>query len=202
MSEEIDREEVERQHARMQLIYAEVAASVGCTQNTVVWVNNAISYLSERKRRDSAASDSFHSSAKEVCLALLRDVNVMCPDPVGVVLERLKISTSEDIGKIVYGLAEKGAIQASASDSQADFDGLYSPKTIDVFLREHGIRKPLFSLYLRYRQIMWCFYGVGTAIVIGSYFFDVDRSISWSGWILGMLGFFMQFHTPSEPQRF
>jgi hypothetical protein len=41
--------------------------------------------------------------------------------------------------------------------------------------------------------ISWAFYLIGTAIVLGSYVGVVSPGIGWIGWIIGMIGWGMQF---------
>ena len=67
--------------------------------NTISWISYAITALSERK-----SSSSRHSNAREVCSALLRDLNEFYSGDIEAGLRNVEISCSEDIGRVVGGL--------------------------------------------------------------------------------------------------
>jgi uncharacterized repeat protein (TIGR04138 family) len=180
----------------------ELSDSLGFTKNTIDWILFGIKTLSDRKQQQAQDGVSYHISAKDICVALLRDVRCTCKDPVGVVLTRLKIKSSKDIGLIVYGLIEKNLLNASEDDSINDFDDLFDESNLGEFLANHGIGKSPINFQERYRQLMWICYSVGTLIVLFAYLLIVESTIARYGWMLAMAGFLMQFYKPPEPKRF
>ena len=180
----------------------ELSESLGYTKHTINWVYGGIGLLSERKKQEVPEGESFHVSAVDVCTALLRDIRSTCKEPIRDILSDLKIESSKDIGRIVYGLVDKKLINNSEDGSITEFDNLFDQSSLNEFLANHGIKEKVLDLRLCYRQLMWFFYSVGTILVVGSYLDIVEPVIAWAGWALAMVGFLMQFYTPPAPKRF
>jgi hypothetical protein len=118
------------------------------------------------------------------------------------VLSEMKIDSSRDIGRIVYGLVDNQLINADEHDSVKDFDDLFDKDSLNRFLEQSGIRKSGFDFRRLYKHLMWFLYSVGILLVLGSYFDVVEPRFAWAGWVLGMIGFGMQFVKFPDPERF
>src|SRR4051794_34591638 len=84
-----------------------VADELGIPANTIAWISAGVGVLSDRKSRSPS-----HSNAREVCSALLRDLNEFYTGDIEAGLRQVQISCSEDVGRVVWGLVSKQVIQA------------------------------------------------------------------------------------------
>jgi len=182
--------------------YHELSEELGYHSNTIAWIHCAIKTLCQRKKEQSDDDQPLHITAEELCAALIKDVNQLYDKPVQKTLRDLKLSSSQDIGKIVFGLIEKKLVTTSPDDSISDYENIFSLDNLDVYLSEAGIRKRTLSVYRWYRKTMWTFYIIGTAIVVASYCNLVGNRLAWGGWIIAMCGFMMQFVKRPTRKRF
>lgn len=182
--------------------YLELSDELGYHQNTIRWVHYAVKILSERKNGNSGNDQPSHITAKELCTTLIKDANQLYDESIQKTLQDLKLLSSKDIGKIIYGLADNKLVTTGPNDSITDYDNIFSMDNLDAFLSEAGIIQQTSRCYWWYRSVMWTFYIVGTAIVVASYGNIVSSHIAWIGWIIAMCGFLMQFVKRPEKKRF
>ncbi len=105
--------------ANLQPIY-EVAQEMGCPTGTVLFVLGVLS--DARKKRQRERGDNAGSmTASEYCEYLLRCRG----DDTLAVLRELGLQRSEDVGRVVFALIEKGVIRRQESDAESDFAGLF-----------------------------------------------------------------------------
>jgi len=174
-----------------------LADELGIPTATIAWISASVSVLSSRKESVSA-----HSNSREVCAALLRDLNQFYTGDIEDGLRQMRILSSEDIGRVIWGLVSKRVIQAGAEDSVSQFDGLFRIDDLDPFLGSEGIRRKRFSWAKCKRYVSWVAYILGTALVVASYAKLVTSDVAWIGWAVGMAGFAL-FRVPDpNPKRF
>ena len=179
--------------------YLELSDALGYSQNTIQWIHHTINTLCERKKAESNTAQTPNVTAKELCTALIKDLNQLYDEAIEKTLRDIKLFSSKDVGQIVYGLADKKLIVIGCNESVADYENVFSVDNVKAFLTEAGIKQRRFRFYKWYRKIMWTLYIVGFIIVIASYCRIVSSRIGWIGWIIGMIGFAMQFiKRPSE----
>jgi uncharacterized repeat protein (TIGR04138 family) len=104
--------------------YEAVAASIHYPVDAVMFVHAALS-LAARDSRDDAGG--FHVTARDVCVALRKYAMYYFNDKAEALdlLAEWKVGSSEDVGRIIYGMVAAGLLTTSPEDSQGDFDGLF-----------------------------------------------------------------------------
>jgi uncharacterized repeat protein (TIGR04138 family) len=102
--------------------YEAVAASIGYPIDAVLFVQAALSRPVSRSGQRTA-----HVTARDVCVALREYAMWYFNDRAEALdlLAEWKVGSSEDVGRIIYGLAAAGMLTASPDDAQSDFDGLF-----------------------------------------------------------------------------
>jgi uncharacterized repeat protein (TIGR04138 family) len=178
----------------------ELSDSLGYSMETIEWVYFGINQMSVCGT--GSPEERSHISAKTVCVGLLRDLVSLYNEPLEDSLKSIKINSSEDIGRIVYGLVEKGLISAAADESISDFENLFNIGNIKDFQKNENIQNKIMDSHRTYRFVMWLLYIVGFILVAASYIDLVNHKIAWFGWIIAMVGFSMQYNKPPEKKRF
>ncbi len=174
-----------------------LADELGLPANTISWISYAITALSERK-----SSSSRHSNAREVCSALLRDLNEFYSGDIEAGLRNVEISCSEDVGRVVWGLVSKQVIQAEPEDNVSQFNGLFRIDDLERFLSSEGIKRASFSWIKCKQYVTWIFYIAGTIVVVSSYANLVSHQIAWIGWTIGMIGFALSYLPDPQIKRY
>jgi len=187
---------------QVETLFMELSESLGISKDTILWVYSSIGVLSERLSTSKDKDTVFHVTARDVCRGLIQDLCNLYPEPPEKVLSGNGIQSSEDVGRIIYGLQEKGLIVESSTDSEADFAQIFTTSDIETFIKEENIKRPWFHLSTVYHRLMWIFYLFGGALVLGSHLHWVPYNIAWCGWFLAMLGFLMQFVKLPVGKRF
>jgi uncharacterized repeat protein (TIGR04138 family) len=102
--------------------YEAVAASIGYPVDAVLFVQAALSLALSGSGERAA-----HVTARDVCVALRKYALWYFNDKAEALdlLAEWKIGSSEDVGRIIYGLAAAGLLATSPDDAQGDFDGLF-----------------------------------------------------------------------------
>lgn len=172
-----------------------LADELAIPANTVAWISASIGTLASRKTYA-------HSNAREVCAALLRDLNEFYDGDIETGLRWVKISCSEDVGRVVWGLVSKHVITTEAQDSPSQFDGIFHIDDLDRFLANEGIKRKRISLSKCKRYVSWTFYVVGTAVVVSSYGQVVSYKLAWIGWTIGMIGYALTYLPDPKRKRF
>jgi uncharacterized repeat protein (TIGR04138 family) len=101
-----------------------VSEQAGYPEASIWFVIAVVRYAAQYTNRDRAQS----LRARDICSAL-REYSLWNSggeNEAIIELAQKKIRFSEDVGSIVFGLVEAGLFSASESDSQSDFDGLFT----------------------------------------------------------------------------
>lgn len=117
-----------------------VARSLGVPADAILFVLDACAWAAEEAGTDltSVTGIPRHVGATDVCRAVRDYGSIYFDDDFGEAAECLAawdIRSSEDVGKILFGLVESGRLTASASDRPDDFKGLFTLG--DLFVRPH-----------------------------------------------------------------
>ena len=110
-------------YVRLHQALADAADASGFSTRACWLVNCAVTYASIRRGERGAPV-----TAGEVCRAL-REYARLSSGGIGAAVRRLQefnISSSEDVGKIVYALVGAGVITESPTDSREQFNGLFT----------------------------------------------------------------------------
>ncbi len=175
-----------------------LADELDIPERTIAWISAAIDSLAARKPPNSP-----HSSAREVCSALLRDLNEFYTGDIEDGLRQMQLYRSEDIGRVVWGLVSKQVIYASPNDSISQFDGLFRVDDLDRFLAAEGIQRKYFSLAKCKYYASRTFYIFGiTIIVAAAYAHLVPFEVEWFGWVIVVVGFVLSHFPDPKRKRF
>lgn len=177
--------------------YLELSDELGFTSNTIHWVHACVVELSSRKQ-----SEVKHVNAKDLCIALVRDIISTSDNSPENVLSKLNIKSSEDIGLIVEGLLEKGLLRKSDDDSIEDFNDLFKTSELEVFLQKNSIQRKRIFKYFAFRKFVWCLWTIGAVLVIGSWVDLVPHKIAMYGFYMSVAGFLLSFIKTPETKRF
>jgi hypothetical protein len=122
--------------------YHEVAEQAGCSFAALWFVLAAYKQFMWERRQEQGNED--HPSAREFCVFLQsaqgkttewivqwgipRRIAADLPKQgsMGTILRELGLLRSEDVGRVIYALANAGFIRTQESDSKADFHGLFN----------------------------------------------------------------------------
>lgn len=116
----------------------ELSESLGYQKDTIAWVMGCVVEISDRYTIDP--ENPKHITAHEVCKGLIQDLCTLYNDPTEKVLLDLKIESSKDIGKIMYGLIEKELISQSENDAESDFSNIFLTANIDAFIDQEKLK--------------------------------------------------------------
>jgi hypothetical protein len=174
-----------------------LADELGLPATTIAWISAAVGVLSDRKSPSAS-----HSDARELCSALLRDLNEFYSGDIEAGLRQMQISCSEDVGRVVWGLVSKQMIQVDPNDRASQFNGVFRIEDLEHFLSSEGIRRARFSWIRCKRYTSWALYIAGTLVVIDSYAGLVSQRTAWIGWGVGMVGFGLSHLPDPKPKRF
>ena len=92
------------------------------------------------RRKQRGESTPKHMNAREVCIAV-RDhaVNLSRSSEDGkALLVELGITSSEQVGKVIYGMVGRGLLEATQDDRPEQFDGLF---TLDELMTAPAIKR-------------------------------------------------------------
>jgi uncharacterized repeat protein (TIGR04138 family) len=105
-------------------LFATVAASTHYPIDAVMFVHAAQSVAARDALYDGKRR---HVTARDVCAALRKYARWYFNDKAEALdlLAEWKIGSSEDVGRIIYGMVAAGVLATSPDDAQADFDGLF-----------------------------------------------------------------------------
>lgn len=179
----------------------ELSDSLSMRKETVAWVWGVVARATECATAAGDAQGVVNVSALEICRLLVKEANDTPGGSVERILNDVGIKNSEDVGRIVFGLVEKGLVQGGEKESPSDFVGLFESNDVSKFMGDGEIRRKRIKPGSPYKIVMWLFYGTGVILVLGSYFGWVRGDIAWAGWLIGMAGFAMQFYRPSSDAR-
>ncbi len=179
----------------------ELSDTLSFRKETIAWVWGVVCRATEQAEAASDTQEVTHVSALEICRALVGEANDTPGGSVEEILTEVGITNSKDVGQIVFGLIEKGLIHRRESEALSDFVGLFESADVSNFMSEAGIRRKRLKLGSTYTTIMWSFYVIGVVLVLGSYVGLVGSDIAWAGWVIGMVGFVMQFFRPKNENR-
>lgn len=196
MSEESKEPLTENQ---IEIKYLELADELGFKSCTISWVGACIVTLSKRKKE---ADGTTHVSAEEVCTALIKDIVSLYDEQPEKCLSDIKITSSDDVGKIVEGLVRKGLIHMSENDSINDFTGLFYSNALDPFLDKHSIKRKGVTTYNNFRVFIWLVWIVGVTLVILNWVNIVNHKTGMIGFYLSLAGFILSFIKPPNIKRF
>jgi uncharacterized repeat protein (TIGR04138 family) len=105
--------------ANLQPVY-EVAHELGCQPATVMFVLGVLTGAVTKHRRERG-SEAGPLTAGQYC-----DYLLACRgDDTPAVLRELGLRRSEDVGRILFALVDKGLARRHESDKESDFDGLF-----------------------------------------------------------------------------
>ena len=179
----------------------ELSDSLSVRKETIAWVWGVVARATEKAAGTGGTQAVTDVPALEICRSLVREANDTPGGSVERILGEVGVRGSEDVGRIVFGLIEKGLVQRGETESPSDFVGLFKSDDVSSFMSEGGIRRKRLKLGSLYTAAMWCFYAIGVILVLGSYVGWVRADIAWAGWVVGMVGFAMQFFRPRSEGR-
>ena len=180
-----------------------VSGSVGMSESTVCWVCVGVWQVSRRQAQaQGLAHGGMHVPATAVCRALIQDLCRLHEQPLAEVLGQLEISTSEDVGRVVFGLVEQGLIGASENDSPADFDGLFEAATIDAYVEAEGIDRAPFSLHKLWPKLSRGLMIAGVILLLAAQNDLLPGGFTWAGLVVGVGGFALIYLPPPASRRF
>ncbi len=103
------------------------------TSLACAFIMRALEHAFLASRADLARrSDGQSIGAREICQAVrdLAQEQAHRSGAAGKYLERIGITCSEDVGRIMWALAEHEMVQVEANDRQSDFDNLFTLETL------------------------------------------------------------------------
>jgi uncharacterized repeat protein (TIGR04138 family) len=98
----------------------EVSREVGCPLVTVLFVLVVLKEVTTKRSRERG-TEAVPLRARDYCEYLL----TCRGEDTSAVLSELGLRRSEDVGRVVFALVNKGLAHRHESDKQSDFDGLY-----------------------------------------------------------------------------
>lgn len=99
----------------------ELAHEIGCPMARVLFVLGAFSDLKKKRQREHG-SQGGQMTVRDFCEHLLHCLG----DDTPAALRELGLRRSEDVGRIVFGMIEKGVMRAGENETEADFAGLFN----------------------------------------------------------------------------
>lgn len=102
----------------------QVAASIDYPVDAVMFVQAGLSQARPGSSQDDRQA---HFTARDVCLALRKFARWYFNDKAEALdlLAEWKVRSSEDVGRIVYGMVTAGMLKTALEDAQSDYDGLF-----------------------------------------------------------------------------
>ena len=172
-----------------------VADELGARAETLAWMLGGINSLCET-RPDADIT------AREICAALIRDLNQFWTGRIEEGLDFVRIESGEEVGRLAFGLVAKGLLRVSANDRPEDFARIFTKDSLDGFLKSEGIVRRRVDFENVKARVARTLYVAGFAIVVASYGRLVSTKIAWIGWAVGMAGFALHYVKLPEPKRF
>jgi uncharacterized repeat protein (TIGR04138 family) len=100
--------------------FYEVAQQLGCPPATVIFVLGFLREVGTKRSREGR-SEPAHVTAQEYC-----DYLLTCRDEdTSAILGELGLRRSEDVGRVITALVNRGLASRHESDTESDFDGLF-----------------------------------------------------------------------------
>lgn len=177
----------------------EVAVATGMPLETVRWIADAIRFTGAYRRR---AFDTAGISAGELCRMLVADIDARDAAGIRMTLERLGISSSRDIGRIVYSLIDVDLCRQSDGDRQVDFDGVFETADIETYLRSSGVDHLRDVPMLLKSAVVWMFYLGGLGLWVGRSLVSGRSVPVWFGGALIGIGWLVYRLPYPKPMRF
>ena len=81
-----------------------------------------LAFKATRKKLEEIRNATGHITAKQFCEQLLRCRG----DDTPVILREFGLRRSEDVGRIIFALVQKGLLRVQEGESEADFAGLFT----------------------------------------------------------------------------
>lgn len=188
---------------QIQIKLYELSDSLGYGKRTIEWVYFCIITLSDRLTGANGPGDSEKAvRASCVCAALIKDLLHLYDTPLEKKLTDLKIQSSKDIGKIVYGLVDKKLIMAEDGDSQDDFDDIFEAARISGFIKKHKIDRVTPALFHLWKKVHNFLYFGGALVVWLSYTGMISKNLAWIGFSIVMVPFLLQYIKLPQKKRF
>lgn len=132
MSNPHDDVEQEPSHEEHRALLHSIAEETGVPTFAVEWIWAGVGVLCE-------AEGGSHVTGRAVCAGLVRDLNEFYAGRIEQGLQKVGISSSEDVGHVVVLLVERKLLLASPTDARSDFDHLFRVDDLEGFLRMEGI---------------------------------------------------------------
>ena len=171
------------------------ADDLGAKADSLVWMLAGIHSLCDSRLE-------MDITAREICAALIRDLNWAWTGRIEDGLDFVGIGSSEEIGRLVFGLVANGLLHVSPNDRAEDFAGIFTRDSLDTFLKSEGIARRRVDVERVKSRVARALYLAGFAIVIASYGRLVSTKMAWFGWSVGMVGFALHYVKLPEPKRF
>ena len=171
------------------------ADELGAKADTLAWMLGGVGSLGETPPEEDI-------TAREICAALIRDLNWAWTGRIEEGLDFVGIGSSEEVGRLVFGLVAKGLMRVSPNDRAEDFVGIFTRDSLDGFLKSEGIARRRVDPERVKARVAQVLYVAGFAIVVASYGRLVSTKVAWIGWGVGMVGFVLHYVKLPDPKRF
>lgn len=107
---------------------------------------------------------------------------INCTGDIKTNLSDLNIKSSEDVGKIIYGLISKNLLQADGNDSLNDFSGIFKSEEINDYIKKEKLKKAK----INYDKLFSISYFVGFIIFALAYSNVIPEEYKQYGWLIGL----------------
>lgn len=181
--------ETERNRALLQPQLREVAMETGFDKATVGWVYAHVIDRPENPASPHATRRGV--SAEELCEMLIRHANDSRPGELRFILDSTRIQRSEDIGRIVSALVDKGLLVREEDDYLTDFDNLFDVEHLGAYLARRGIRRRWLDWPGVKRRLARTLCVFGAIIVVASFLHAVEIHYGWLGWVIILIGWLL-----------
>jgi uncharacterized repeat protein (TIGR04138 family) len=98
----------------------DIAREIGCPDGAMLFV--FLAFAAARTKLEEVRGATGHITAKQFCEQLLRSRG----DDTPVILREFGLRRSEDVGRIVFALVNKGMLRVSEGELEGDFAGLFN----------------------------------------------------------------------------
>lgn len=181
--------EAERNRALLQAQLREVAAETGFDKATVEWIYANIVHRPEAPSPPDGKRRGLN--AEELCDKLIRLINDDRPGELRFILDGNRIQRSEDIGRIVGVLVDKGLLRREEDDFLTDFDGLFEVERLGAYLTRRGIRRRWLDWPGVKRRLARTLCIFGAIIGVASLLRAVEIPHGWFGWVVVLIGWLL-----------
>ena len=181
--------QAERNRALLHAQLREVAAETGFDKATVEWVYAHVIYRPETPPSPEGTRRGL--SAEALCEKLIRHANDCRPGELRFILDSKRIQRSEDIGRIVAGLVDKGLLVREEDDYFTDFDDLFDVEHLGVYLARRGIRRRWLDWPGVKRRLARTLCIFGAIVGAASLLHAVEIPDGWIGWVIVLIGWLL-----------